>query len=152
MYWKCPQCGADDNEESSRRCVCGYEPDERTLLTLEWVEPSPKPEISPRSPDRPKTKKQKLGEALYITPIVGLLIPLVLILTNSWNPSKRQILAIGSAGFFISTVSSLLTDDIGIRGVGAVKRIDNPKQYWTQFVVQTFLTVLLLIFALFVNE
>jgi hypothetical protein len=25
MNWKCIQCGADDNEESIRRCACGYE-------------------------------------------------------------------------------------------------------------------------------
>jgi len=152
MNWKCPQCGADDNEKSSGRCTCGYEPDEKALKSLQWVTPLQRQKPSPSAPNLPKTKKQKIGEALYIAPIVVVIAAIVVMITTDWNPTKKVILAIGSAGFFISTVSSLLTDDIGIRGVGAVKRVDKPGQYWTQFVIQTVLTLVLLFFAISTNE
>jgi hypothetical protein len=155
MNWKCPQCGADGNEQDACRCACGYELDEKNRLTVQWVQPPVETPITSPQPTGlkpPKTAKQKIGEALYIFPIVILIFVVVLLLTTKWFPTKSTIAAIISAAGFISTVSSLLTDDIGIAGVGAVKRTEKPKVYWAQFIFQSVAVVAFLLIAIYVKE
>jgi hypothetical protein len=154
MNWKCPQCGSDDNEENSRRCTCGYELDDNNPSTVQWVQPqivSSGPEPYPASQATKNTTKQKIGNALYIFSIAMIFIIICLIPTK-WSPSYNIIYLIISAAAFINTTSSLLTDDIGIRGYGIVNRVEKPGLFWFAFILQTFFAVALLLIAIFPNK
>jgi hypothetical protein len=149
MNWKCPQCGEEDNEKCSNRCSCGYEFDEKSPSIVQWVQPTIRSPIpQPSGPKPPKTNKQKLGEVMYIIPIVALLSSVVVPLVMGLNPSKRTMMVIISASIFVSTLSSLLTDDIGIRGYGVVNRFEKPRIFWYLFVFQSILTVAFLCIAI----
>jgi hypothetical protein len=99
-----------------------------------------------------KMTKEKLGKALYLTPPILLVLILILLLSGTWTPSKRTFLLIGSGCFIITTVSSLLTNDIGIQGVGAVKKSADPKAFRAQFLLQCFLAVFSFILGLLADE
>ena len=155
MNWICPLCG-NDNYEESIRCSCGYILEENNLSTIQWVQlqkkVSPPSDLLQPSLAISKTNKQKTGQFLYKLAIVTLLSFVFLVMITSWFPSKRITALILSTAICISTYSSLLTDDIGIRGVGAVKRLDNPTNYWGQFIFQSIMAVAFLLVAIFINE
>lgn len=138
MHWKCPLCGSDDNEKDSLRCSCGYELDEKNLRALQWVEHEyfPRPAPGLYEPEPAKTTKQKIGRVIYFIPVIILATVVVLMAATEWMPSKSLLASIFSASFLLNTMSSSLTDDIGVRGVGAVKRTVNPRYFWGQFAFQ----------------
>lgn len=94
--------------------------------------------------------KQKLGNLLYIMPIVLLGIFIIVVFIAEELPTKKVTFLFISAAVVMSVFSSLLTDDVGIRGYGTVKKVERPGLYWFQVVFLGLLGVSLLILAFFV--
>jgi uncharacterized membrane protein (DUF441 family) len=93
------------------------------------------------------TNKSNVGKILYILPIVVLLIYVVIVITSKNLPTNKVTGSFLSSAIFISTFSSLLTSEIGIRGYGTVKRSERPSLFWFVFVFQCLLGTAALIFA-----
>jgi hypothetical protein len=83
-----------------------------------------------------ENKKKKIGKILYVLPLALLgAFVLALGIANAL-PSKRVIGSVFFVAITISTCSSLLTDDIGLRGA-VVNRFKQPKFFWFQFGLMT---------------
>jgi hypothetical protein len=93
------------------------------------------------------TNKLKVGKILYFLPIVVLLFYVVIVITSKNLPTKKVTGSFLSSAIFISTFSSLITGEVGIRGYGIVKRSERPSLYWLVFVFQCLLGTAALIFA-----
>lgn len=154
MNWVCPVCGADDNEESSIRCSCGFILEEKDRNSLTWVDSKmpPNPPLAPNVPFGERTLKYKVGHFLYVLSVIALLAIALMSLATKRLPSKRSFASIVSTCVLVNTISSLLTDDIGIKGVGPVRRSDSPTWFWLQFAFQSLLTVALMMIAVFADD
>ncbi|WP_136525409.1 hypothetical protein [Geomonas ferrireducens] len=153
MNWVCPSCGATDNEEDSVKCSCGYVLEENNRSKVKWVEteiPVPPP-LAPNMPFHQRPQKYKVGHLLYLTTIVALGIFAVTILISQWLPSKRSVALVLSITTLVNTCSTLLTEDIGIKGVGTVRKADSPSWFWRQFGFQVGIGIIFAIIAIFVR-
>ena len=153
MNWVCPSCGANDNEEASIRCSCGFILEENIRSKVKWVETEPPmaPPLAPSMPFRKRPLKYKIGHFIYVSSIVGLGIFAVMMLTTKWLPSKRTVAMILSVATLVNTYSTLLTEDIGIKGVGAVRKADSPGWFWSQFWFQVSIGIMFALVAIFVR-
>ena len=95
--------------------------------------------------------KQKVGNIFYVIPVVMIGIYLLIALTAKELPTKKVTFLFLSAAIIVSAFSSLLTEDIGIRGYGTVKKSERPGLYWFQVVFLGLLGVSFLILAFFVT-
>jgi hypothetical protein len=98
------------------------------------------------------SNKHKIGNCLYFLPIVLIFACILYVLLAKDLPSKRLTFGVVSLLVFLSTLSSLFTDDIGVRGFGAVKKSERPGTYWTQFAMQCLLVVVCFVLAIMVKE
>ena len=80
--------------------------------------------------------KVKIGNVLYLLVIAVLVIYVAVVIWASSVPTKRVTCLFIAAAMFISTLSSLLTGEIGIRGYGSVKRSERARLYWSIFILQ----------------
>ena len=80
--------------------------------------------------------KVKVGNVLYLLAIAVLVVYVVVVLLTSNLPTKRVTCLFIAAAVFISTLSSLLTGEVGIRGYGSVKRSERAGLYWSIFILQ----------------
>ena len=156
MNWVCPSCGANDNEESSIKCSCGYILEEGERSNVRWVEAiipaPPPPPLAENIPLSHRTLKYKLGYGIYVFSVITLVTVAAILLITNWFPSKRTVAAIISSATLINTYSSLLTEDIGIKGVGTVRRDDAPRWFWSQFSFQATIGVVFALIAIFIRE
>lgn len=154
MNWVCPSCCADDNEESSIRCSCGYIPEENERSNVRWVD-TKIPVPPPSAQDIPffqRSLKYKLGYSIYISSIVALGIFAAMMLITKWLPSKRTVAIILSIATLLNTYSALLTEDIGIKGIGTVRKADSPGWFWSQFWFQASMGIIFALIAIFIRE
>ena len=154
MNWVCPSCGANDNEEDSIRCSCGYILEENKRSNVKWVETEIRvPPLSAQEmPFRQRPLKYKIGHSIYISSIVALGIFAAIVLITNWLPSKRTVAMILSVATIVNTYSTLLTEDIGIKGVGTVRKADSPSWFWRQFWFQASIGIIFAIIAIFIRE
>ena len=80
-----------------------------------------------------KNKSYRIGQFLYVFPLFILVGFIVYLFSFDSIPSKSNTCIILSVAVLISTFSSLLTGDIGIRGFGVVRKNVRPNLYWFQF-------------------
>jgi len=92
--------------------------------------------------------KDSIGKVLYLAPIGLILVYMAILIVSDTPPSKMVTGLFFALAIFLSTLSSLLTGDIGIRGYGTFKKMDRPALYWLVFVFQTLIGVAALAFAL----
>jgi len=83
-----------------------------------------------------ENQKQKIGKVLYILPLALLGVFLLVLGLGKDLPSNRVMGAVFFIAIMTSACSSLLTDDIGLRGV-VVNRFKQPKLFWFQFALMT---------------
>lgn len=77
-------------------------------------------------------------------------IYLVIVFTSEELPSKKVTFSFISAAMIISTFNALLSQEVGIRGYGVVKKSERPGLYWFQVVFLGIAGVACIILGFFV--
>lgn len=79
-------------------------------------------------------RRQVLGNILYIASILITGLYAINIVTLNWLSSKNNILLFVGIISITIACSSLLTEDVGIRGFGTAKKSERPDLYWFQII------------------
>jgi hypothetical protein len=95
------------------------------ILTSSW-----------REDEMEENQRQKIGNVLYALPLFLLGAFLLVLGFRKELPSNRFIGAVFFVSIMTSACSSLMTNDIGLRGV-VVNRFKQPKLFWFQFILMT---------------
>lgn len=95
-------------------------------------------------------KKQTVERLLFLLPILIICVFFIYVFGTNKPPTRPATGATIFAIIFISTLSSLVTKEIGLKGFWAIKKQEKPALFWLEFVLQLILALAILAMGILV--